>query len=232
MTTLYSRVLTYASILIVLLAIVYTIYLYYFAPIPGDTTTVSSITLRKNNPIRTNTKERVGKGIKMTNTGAFSFIFAMDEVHNYGDDDPVMYPILTFHKGSNDLQDGPISTRILYNRLTSELVLGFYDNKGDVYTIPISTSLYKDKVSVVVRLMNVADNNSFLVNVYLNGEYISSRGIPSTFGGTGGVDHTVVVGDNNGVNGRIQYIRVWDNARDLTDTDFMKVSQDPFIIHS
>jgi hypothetical protein len=227
--TLYSRILTYAGFTVALIAIVYVIYLYFFAPIPGDTTTISSITLRKNNPINTSGKQIVGSNVKMTNTGAFSFMFAMDEVKNYNDTDPVLIPILTFHKGP---QNGPINMRVFYNRLTSEITLGFYDTKGDIYNLPISTSLYKDKLSIVVRLMNVSDGNSFLANVYLNGEYIASRGIPYNFGNTGGIEHTVITGDNNGVNGRIQNIRIWDNSRDLTDSDFVKVSLDPFPIDS
>lgn len=231
--TLYSRVLTYASITIVLIAISYVLYNRFLAPLPGDTTSLPSLTLLKEKPTRTDIKKKIGKNVKMTKTGAFSFMYVTDEIKTYQDTDPIMYPVLTFHKSTNDeTQDGPIAIRVLYNRLTSEIVLGFYNIHNDVFTVPISTSMYKEKVSVVVRLMNMFSDDTFLANVYLNGEYILSRGIPISFGSLGNLDNTIVVGENDGVHGRIQNIRVWDNAETLTERDFVKVSQDPFLIDS
>ena len=226
--TLYSRVLLYFSVFVLLLVILYAVYLYLFAPIPGDTTSIISKTFRKNNPVNTNTESVIARNVLMTNTGALSFLFVTDQIRKYTDNDPVMYPILTLYRSDNPLNRGPITIRVMYNRLTSELVLGFYNSSGDVFTVPISTSLYKEKLSVAVRLMNTGNTTSFLANVYLNGEYITSRGIPNSFVPTGGNSHTITVGSNDGVNGRIQTIRVWDNAKNLTDDDFMKISKDPF----
>jgi hypothetical protein len=231
--TVYSRVLMYASIVLVLLIITYVLYLYFFAPIPGDTTSVQSVVFRKNNPVRTNQITRIAQNVKFTSTGAFSFMFVMDEVRKFKDADPIMYPILSLHKsGASAIQDGPIAIRVFYNRLTSELVIGFYNTRGDIYTMPISTSTYKEKVSVLVRCMNANQSDMFLANLYLNGEYIASRGIPSDFGISGGNDHTIIAGGNDSISGRLQTIRVWDNASNLTDTDIMKISEDPFNVNS
>ena len=228
--SLYSRVLLYFSLFVLLLAILYGVYLYLFAPIPGDTTSITSKTFRKNNPVITDTESVIARNVLMTNTGALSFLFVTDQIRDYNDADPVMYPILTLYRSDNPLNRGPIAIRTMYNRLTSEIVLGFYNSSGDVFTVPISTSLYKEKLSVAIRLMNTGNTTSFLANVYLNGEYITSRGIPNSFVPTGGNSHTITAGSNDGVNGRIQTIRVWDNAKNLTDDDFMKISKDPFNI--
>lgn len=228
--TLYSRVLLYFTLFVLLLIITYSLYLYFFAPIPGDTTSISSKTFRKNEPVITNTESTIAKNVTMTNTGALSFLFVTDKIREHKDTDPVMYPILTLYRSDNPLNRGPIAMRVMYNRLTSEIVLGFYNSSNDVFTVPISTSLYKEKLSVAIRLMNTGNRTSSLANVYVNGEYITSRGIPNAFVPTGGNTHTITVGSNDGVSGRLQTIRVWDNAKDLTDDDFMKISKDPFNI--
>lgn len=220
----------YALMVLVILIVLYVVYLYLFAPIPGDTTNVRSITFRKGTPINTSVETLIAKDVKMTNTGAVSFLFVTDEIVEYADTDPIMYPILTLRKTTGTFEKGPIAMSVMYNRITSEIMIGFFNSQEDIFTVPISTSLYKEKVSIAVRLMNMQDSSSFLANVYLNGEYITSRGIPMKFAPTGGNDHTVYTGCENGVNGRIQTIRVWDDARDLTDTDFAKISADPFSI--
>jgi hypothetical protein len=226
--TLYSRILTYSGILVVLLGITYALYLYFFAPIPGDTTSVVSKTFRKNTPVNTNTENVIARNVKMTETGAFSFLFGIDDVVDHPDTDPIMYPILSFNKSNSPVNSGPISVSVLYNRLSSDILIGFYNSSGDIYTVPISTAMYKEKLSIAIRLMNTGDTTSFLANIYLNGEYIASRGIPNAFVPTGGIEHTIIAGTNNGIQGRLQTIRVWDNAVDLTDEDFMKISKDPF----
>lgn len=227
---LYSRILLYFTIFVVLLVILYGLYLYFFAPIPGDTTSVQSATFRKHTPVNTSVESIIARDVPMTNTGAFSFLFVTDDIQEHPDTDPILYPLLTFYRTNDAVNRGPIAFQIMHNRLTSEIVVGFYNSSNDVFTIPIATSLYKEKLSIAIRLMNTGNSTSYLSNVYVNGEYITSRGIPNSHVPTGGNTHTIVVGTNNGIKGRIQTIRVWDNAKDLTDDDFMKVSKDPFSI--
>lgn len=232
MATLYSRALLIAMILTVLLVTVYIIYQYYFAPLPGDTTSVNSYVFRKHESVPTNIEETVAKDVKMTNSGAFSCMFSMTAIPEYTDEAKILIPVLSLYKQdpATPLQKGQIVSAILVNRLSSDLTLAFYNTSGDMYTVPITTGPLKQKTSIVVRLMNTSMSNSFLVNVYLNGEFIVSRGIPSSFIPTGLQTHTIVSGSNNGTQGKIQLIRVWEDARHLTEDDIVKVSQDPFSV--
>lgn len=215
----------YASAIIVLLVVLYILYQYFLAPIPGDTTSVDSVVFRKSVPQDTQYETVVAKDVLMTKTGALSFLFTMESIDAYKNDAPIMIPILTMYKS-----DKIINLQVLFNRLTSEIVIGFYNSNGDMFTVPVSTGALKQKVSIVIRLMNTSNNNTFLANVYLNGEYITSRGIPFTYAPIGDDKHTITTGCSKGVKGKIQTIRVWENASELSDDDIMKVSSDPFDI--
>ena len=220
--TPYSTILMYFVIFLAVVMAIYGLYSYFISPIPGDTTSVNSMVVRKNNPLLTTSPTVVGKDVSLTKTGAFSFLFSLEEVLRHNQEDPIFYSIIKYV----DTEDRPIAG-VSYNRLTSELVLLLFNTQGEIFTVPITTAAYKTKTSMLIRFMRSNNSAPILANIYVDGKYSSSRGIPSQYTPYYSKDYQIVCGDLNGIRGKIQTIRTWEDASDLTDEDILRVSEDP-----
>lgn len=222
--TPYSKIILYFVVFLGICATLYGLYSYFISPIPGDTTSVDSMVVRKNAPLLTTSPTVVGKDVSLTRTGAISFLFSLEEIIHHNDEEPVFYSVIKYV----DSEDQPVAG-VSYNRLTSELVLLLYNVQGEIFTVPITTAAYKTKTSVVIRFMNSNDTSPILANVYINGEYSVSRGIPSQYTPHYSKKYRIVCGDLNGIRSQIQTIRTWSDASGLTDEDIVKVAQDPLV---
>jgi hypothetical protein len=223
---LYSTILLYTLIVAIVLGIVYWVYVRYFQPIPGDTTSVTSQVFRKQTPVFTNAKSQIATNVSMTENGAFSFLFTLEEnsVDTSKTNNPsyALSPILTISP-----QGGNPTVQIVVNRVTSELCLQTFDSDRNDYIVPIATAGFRKKTSIVIQFLPNTEHTMFFVNVFLNGRFILSRGIPKDYGLYGSNVYQIETGDNQGVMGNIQTIRVWEDARTLRNEDFVKISEDP-----
>ena len=64
--TPYSTILMYFVIFLAVVMAIYGLYSYFISPIPGDTTSVNSMVVRKNNPLLTTSPTVVGKDVSFT----------------------------------------------------------------------------------------------------------------------------------------------------------------------
>jgi hypothetical protein len=233
---IYLRVVSLAILILVAVYIIRWLYNYYFKPLPGDSISIpSNSTFIKNEPVSTMTQTTLGTNISITRHGAFSLLLTLNSVVNISDQsqtniNQIISPLIAFYRVGGNINIPVIVVAI--NKITNDVGLLFYDTSkpnalDDPYYVPITTARVKDKTALLVQMLPDAQSNDLQLAVYVDGMFVESRGVPSSYNIPTSTSLNIISGSQNGIDAEIQTVRVWTDSRGLTTADMIATSEDP-----
>jgi hypothetical protein len=118
------------------------------------------------------------------------------------------------------------------NRITNDVGLLFYNPSSpnpmdDPFYVPITTARVKDKTAIIVQMLPDAQSRDLQLAMFVDGMFVESRGIPSSYNIPSSTTLTVLAGSQSGVDAEVQTVRIWTDSRGLTTADMIATAEDP-----